>query len=128
MGNGEAKADFIEYLTNSGCMDNNPDPVYWGTDSDKILVSAGQFVAQGQAIANAGETGPGGKRGGPGVNTHLHIFFARKDTDNKYYFIDPYGVYAYTGCYPSNVLGPLTGCSRYPVAWDTTGGLLHRSA
>lgn len=102
-------------------------------------------------LAWAGNAGPGGKRSkasddtadlgddtlawagntGPvepaiiwssGANIHLHIFFA--------YFVDPYGVYAHrdaqgASCYPEDVEGPLTGCSRYPVAFDTSGdGLL----
>jgi hypothetical protein len=46
-------------------------------------------------VADAGDTGPGGKRGaGTGAtNIHLHVFFARKDpSDDKWYFFDPYGI------------------------------------
>lgn len=55
---------------------------------------------------------------GGGVNTHLHIFFARHDpTDNEWYFIDPYGVYAPDNCYPALNRPINTPCARYPVAW-----------
>lgn len=40
--------------------------------------------------------GPGGKRGSSkSVNTHLHLFVARKVGD-RWYLIDPYGIYGKT--------------------------------
>jgi hypothetical protein len=55
---------------------------------------------------------------GGGVNTHPHIFFARRDpTNNEWYFIDPYGIYASGGCYPALNTAINTPCARYPAAW-----------
>ena len=55
---------------------------------------------------------------GGGVNTHLHIFFARRDpTDNEWYFIDPYGIYSSGGCYPGFNQAINSSCARYPVMW-----------
>ncbi len=70
-------------------------------------------------VAWAGSTGPGGKRGSGGPNNHLHLFTARRDpTDNEYYFIDPYGIYASPPCYPSAAGGNSGGpCARYPNIW-----------
>jgi hypothetical protein len=69
-----------------------------------------------------GSAGPGGcgcTDGNTPVNTHLHIFFAYRDpVDNRWYFIDPYGIYACGSCYPSTVDGGSSnGCARYPVTW-----------
>ena len=79
----------------------------------------GQTVQRGQLLAWAGNTGPGGKRGAGGPNTHLHIFFCRRDpTNDEWYFFDPYGVYSLPGCYAANVTDATTGpCVRYPIAW-----------
>src|SRR5262249_9662203 len=97
---------FKTYLKNTGCPQGgpyNPNADYWGTDADKIDMNLlGKHVNQGDVIAQSGCTGPGGCGcvkaddanwvWGGGVNTHLHIFFARRDpTDNEWYFIDPYG-------------------------------------
>jgi len=127
----KALDEYNAYLENSGCLDGKPTEKYWGTDSQKFLVTVGQSVSVGTQLAWAGNTGPGGKRGASlGENTHLHIFFTKQDpSNNEHYFYDPYGVFAYTACYPSEVLGPLTSCSRYPVAWElTSGGKLRYSA
>ena len=75
------------------------------------------------AIAWAGSTGPGGcgcaDDGTTNANTHLHIFSAHRDeTDNKWYFFDPYGIYSFPSCYPTAVNAPInTACARYPIAW-----------
>src|SRR5581483_2534840 len=101
-------SQFKAYLTQTGCSQGgpyHPDPNFWGSDSDKIDPTLlGQSVTAGTVIAHAGCTGPGGCgctnsqaswTWGGGVNTHLHIFFARRDlTDNQWYFLDPYGIYA----------------------------------
>jgi hypothetical protein len=56
---------------------------------------------------------------GGGVNTHLHLFCARRDpTDNKWYFIDPYGIYASGSCYPAFNTPVNSPCARYPVMWN----------
>jgi hypothetical protein len=101
----------------------NPKADWWGTEAQKIDISLlGKTVAAGQVIAWAGSTGPGGcgcMTNGSGPNTHLHIFFAHEDdTDNRWYFIDPYGIYSYPDCYPKAVDGASTNsCARYPVSW-----------
>ena len=84
----------------------------------------GRTVAAGDHLAWAGCTGPGGcgcTKAMPGhPNTHLHIFFVRRDpTDGNWYFIDPYGVYSYPAAgYPPGVTDAATGsCVRYSVAW-----------
>jgi hypothetical protein len=124
-------SQYKKYLAATGCPQGgpyNPDPDYWGTDSDKIdMTLLGKHVNAGQTIAHAGCTGPGGcgctddqaswKWGG-GINTHLHIFFARRDpSDNEWYFVDPYGIYASGGCYPALNTPISTPCARYPVLW-----------
>ncbi len=122
---------FKSYLKNTGYPQSgpyNPDATYWGTDADKINMNLlGGHVNQGDVIANAGCTGPGGCgctsddaswTWSNNVNTHLHIFFARRDpTDNEWYFIDPYGIYSYGACYPVFNTLITTPCARYPVAW-----------
>ena len=114
--------EYLAYLGNSGCNKDSqvPDETYWGTNAQAIPVVQGQVVAKGQFIAYAGNTGPGGKRGDSlSVNTHLHLFTLRKDTtDGRWYFIDPYGIYAQTQCYPPGITDAIaTPCSRYPIAW-----------
>ncbi len=120
------------YLKNTGCPQGgpyHPNADYWGTDADKIDMSLlGKHVNQGDVVAHSGCTGPGGcgcTKGddpdwiwGGGVNTHLHIFFARRDTtDNEWYFIDPYGIYSSGGCYPAFNQAITSACARYPVMW-----------
>jgi hypothetical protein len=121
--------NFESYLTATGCAQNpaqrTPNPAYWGTDAQKIEPALlGRQVAAGDFLAWAGCTGPGGcgcTKGMPShTNTHLHIFFARRDPlDGHWYFIDPYGIYSYPGgCYPSGVTDTGSGpCVRYSVAW-----------
>jgi len=122
---------YKNYLTSTGCPKGgpyHPKPEFWGTDADKINMGLlGQNVSAGQVIAHAGCTGPGGcgctntQAGwtwGGGVNTHLHIFFARRDpTDNEWYFFDPYGIYASGSCYPALNTPITTPCARYPDMW-----------
>lgn len=120
----EARTDYLTHLLNTGCTESprtrNLDAAHWGTESQTIDAGLlGQRVERGQFLAWAGNTGPGGKRGAGGANTHLHIFFARRDPqNNEWYFFDPYGIYGSQSCYPSAVTGKPTGsCVRYPVAW-----------
>jgi len=121
---GSTLTNFQNYLTNTGCSQNNllrnPATAQWGTSSQTIPVTVGQSVSAGTLLGWAGSTGPGGCgciNGGLGPNTHLHIFWTHRDTDGKWYFFDPYGVYATPDCYPSAVDGAVNTCSRYPVAW-----------
>ena len=118
----DALAEYRTHLESTGCPQNgprDPDPAHWGTDAHTIPVSVGQQVTRGQMLAWAGNTGPGGKRGSGGPNTHLHIFWCRRDTDGQFYFIDPYGVYAKPDSYAAGVTDATTGpCVRYPVAWN----------
>jgi hypothetical protein len=120
--------NYQSYLTDTDCNQNGsgvPDSGWWGTNSDVIPVSAGDLVGRGQVIARAGSTGPGGcgcATGGSGPNHHLHIFFAHRDpTDDQWYFIDPYGIYGPTECYPTrndaDGASAATPCARYPSAW-----------
>jgi hypothetical protein len=123
---------YKEFLKKTGCPKGgpyNPDPQFWGTDADKIdMTLLNKSVAAGAVIAHAGETGPGGCHctddsasyaWGGGVNTHLHLFCARRDpTDNKWYFIDPYGIYASGSCYPAFNTPVNSPCARYPVMWN----------
>jgi hypothetical protein len=116
------RTEYITHLNATGCPQNpprNPDPVHWGTDAQTIPVQVGQQVTRGTFLAWAGDTGPGGKKGAGGPNTHLHIFFARRDpTNNEWYFFDPYGIYAMPTCYPAGVTDAITGaCARYPIVW-----------
>lgn len=82
-------------------------------------MTPGQQVARGAFLGWCGNAGPGGKREAGGPNTHLHIFWARRDpSNNEWYFFDPYGVYALPDCYAAGVTDATTGpCVRYPVAW-----------
>lgn len=115
----DKKAAYEQKLNSNGCpqkvADRNPTEAYWGKNSEKIDESLlNKTVAAGQTIAWAGRTGPGGSAG-----IHLHIFFAKRDpADNRWYFFDPYGIYAYGSCYPSTVDGAITSpCARYPTSW-----------
>ncbi|HKD95842.1 MAG TPA: M23 family metallopeptidase [Gaiellaceae bacterium] len=123
---------FKNYLKNTGCPKGGPytpKPEFWGSDQDKIKPSLlGSVVAAGVVIAHSGCTGPGGCgctqdpvngwTWGGTPNTHLHVFFARRDpTDNQWYFIDPYGIYSSGGCYPALDTPITTPCARYPIAW-----------
>jgi hypothetical protein len=130
---GTLQAQYKTFLNATGCPQfgpRNPGATWWGTSADKIDTTLlGQTVARGQVIAHAGMTGPGGcgcTSGddpsyvwGGGLNTHLHIFYARRDlTDNNWYFFDPYGIYAAPACYPTLTTDPVyTSCARYPVNW-----------
>ena len=120
---------FTTFLTNTGCPQTgqrNPDPTYWGTDDDRLDFGLiGAQVSRGQIIGQAGLTGAGGCgclstswMAGGGPNTHLHIFFARRDpTDGRWYVIDPYGIYAQQACYPPYGTDITAYCPRYPSAW-----------
>lgn len=122
---GDTLADYKAYLEMSGCAqkkaDRKPQEKYWGKNSEAIDMSLlGKNVTRGQALAWTGNTGPGGKRdSGTGANTHLHIFWARRDaTDKKWYFFDPYGIYAGPACYPAGLTDAVTSThARYPVVW-----------
>jgi murein DD-endopeptidase MepM/ murein hydrolase activator NlpD len=120
-------AAYRVHLLATGCAEDPAgrrlDPRHWGTEGETIdRRLLGKRVATGTFLAWAGDTGPGGKRGPGGPNTHLHVFFARRDpSDQKWYFFDPYGIYGQPDCYPLRLTDPVTGpCVRYPVAW--TGG------
>ncbi len=128
---------YKRYLEDTGCA---KDPGaralledQWGEGTDVIPGTLlGSSVARGATLARAGSTGPGGcgcippdpgnksvGEGGLGPNTHLHIFSARRDPANdRWYLIDPYGMYAPSGCYPAGLEDPLpAACARYSVAW-----------
>ena len=119
--------NYENYLNHTGCpvdkSQRNPDESHWGKSSQKIDMSLlNKNVAAGQAIAWSGSTGPGGcgcTDGTTNPNTHLHIFFAFRDsTSNHWYFFDPYGIYNLSSCYPAGVNDAINGqCARYPVAW-----------
>jgi len=126
---GAALTNYKNYLNATGAAQDpahrNPDPNFWGSDAQAIDPKLlGRKVKAGDHLAWAGCTGPGGcgcTGGMPGhPNTHLHIFFARRDlADGNWYFIDPYGVYSYPAAgYPPGVTDAAAGpCVRYSVAW-----------
>lgn len=121
---GDALTKYKGHLNGSGCPQNaanrNPTSANWGSDTQKIKVAVGQHVNAGDVLGWAGDTGPGGNGSNDATtNVHLHIFFTRRDTtNNKFYFIDPYGIYAMPDCYPSATTGATGGiCARYPIAW-----------
>jgi hypothetical protein len=120
---GTSLTEYRQHLNDSGCpreaSRRTPSAADWGTDAQRLDSNLlGRTVAAGDPIAWAGNTGPGGKRGGGGPNTHLHIFWVRRDpTDNRWYFIDPYGVYAMPNLYPAGITDRLNRASRYPSAW-----------
>jgi hypothetical protein len=82
---------FKNYLTQTGAAQDpaqrklNQD--YWGTNAQTISPSLlGSNVTRGQHLAWAGATGPGGCGFSAPTrpNTHLHVFFCRRDpTNNK---------------------------------------------
>jgi len=112
------------HLLATGCTQDpasrRPDSRHWGFDTQIIDARLlGKHVAAGESLGLAGDTGPGGKRGPGGPNTHLHVFFARRDpSDQNWYLFDPYGIYGPPACYPLRLTVPVVGpCVRYPVAW-----------
>ncbi|HXT63065.1 MAG TPA: hypothetical protein VN696_08515 [Pyrinomonadaceae bacterium] len=124
---GNDLVNYTNYLNTTGATQNvnqrNLNQDYWGTNAQAISPALlGSHVVRGQMLAWAGCTGPGGcgYSAPQRPNTHLHIFFCRRDpTDNNWYFIDPYGIYAHPGCYPGPVTDMATGpCVRYGVAWE----------
>jgi hypothetical protein len=99
-----------------------PDPLHWGTPEQRIEVSRGAVVRAGDVIAHAGDTGPGGQIADANPNhpnTHLHVFFARRDPSNeRWYFFDPYGAYGAPACYPQGLTERIDAdCARYSIAW-----------
>lgn len=118
---------YREHLLATGCAEaaerRRLDPRHWGKEEQRLDPKLlGAPVAAGAFLGWAGDTGPGGKRGPGGPNTHLHVFFAHRDpSDGQWYLFDPYGIYGPPECYPAHLFDPVTGpCVRYPVAW--TGG------
>ncbi len=119
----EALAAYRTHLEETGCTQDpatrDLDADQWGTNAQTIPVAVGDQVSRGQVIAWAGNTGPGGMKGSGGPNTHLHIFWTRRDSDGQFYFVDPYGIYAMPECYAAGVTDATTGpCVRYPVGWQ----------
>ncbi len=116
-----AYANYINPLNCSGTLSTRA----WGNVSDRILVTPGQQVVEGQQIARAGNTGMGGVVGGLNSNgtfkdstynnVHLHLYFSVEDTTGagppgtQWVHVDPYGAYAVagSGCYAygANVAG-----------------------
>ena len=120
----DLKNKYKGHLNATGCpqnaADRNPTSANWGTNAQAISVAVNQQVTAGQILGWAGDTGPGGNgSNNASTNTHLHIFFTRKDpSDNRYYFIDPYGIYGIPSCYPAGTTDQIGGaCARYPNAW-----------
>jgi hypothetical protein len=125
---------FKTYLDNTGCKSDGSGTLqekYWGKESHKIDADLlGQNVSRGDVLGWAGNNAGGGcgcindqkpaswKWAG-GTNTHLHIFFARRDpSDNNWYFVDPYGIYGPPECYPKNLTDTInTACARYSISW-----------
>lgn len=93
----------------------NPNPLWWGTNSQTIQVNVGDTVSAGQFIAWSGNTGSGGAGNGlddngnpydtATANNHLHLMTTVPDPrpayPNDWIQVDPFGVYAKasTGCY-----------------------------
>jgi murein DD-endopeptidase MepM/ murein hydrolase activator NlpD len=114
---------------------NYPNHPSWGTDSDAIPVSLGQWVTQGQKIAKSGNTMTAGTLATDGepasnhANNHLHVYLgAPTPTDPKVTVeVDPYGVYekVSTGCYDGfqDTYYPRLWMPHYPdfhnITWDT---------
>lgn len=87
---------------------SNPSKLLWGTNSQKMKVQPGDWVAAGQHIAYAGNTGFGGAgwgldaSGNPTnphtANNHLHfMLWAESPTNSNnvsWLEVDPYGVYS----------------------------------
>ena len=117
-------AAYTSYLNASGCTKDKSkrhlNPANWGTNEKLDTSLLGKVVHPGQVIAHSGQTGPGGGRDpSGGVNTHVHVFFTRRDPANgTFYFFDPYGEYSTPDCYPSGITdAPSNSCQRYPVVW-----------
>jgi murein DD-endopeptidase MepM/ murein hydrolase activator NlpD len=126
---------------NDGCAryklmaTNYPNHPSWGTDSDTISVSLGQWVTQGQKLAKSGNTmtagtlAVDGKPASNHANNHLHVYLGvPTPTDPKVAVqVDPYGVYekvsttCYDGFQPTYY--PRLWMPHYPdfhhVTWDT---------
>ncbi len=111
--------DYKAHLNTSGCPASGvrlPSALHWGTDAHALSAGVGRAVTRGEQIGWAGATGPGGQRKPGPPNTHLHLFVARKSTaDNAWYFLDPYGLYGESACYPADVTASADGARG--VAW-----------
>lgn len=121
---GSGLTSYKNHLNTTGCpqaaANQHPNATNWGTNNQTIAVSVNQQVAAGTILGWAGDTGPGGNGNGNATpNTHLHIFFTRRDPSNgQFYFIDPYGFYAMPNCYPAGNTDAIGGaCARYPDGW-----------
>jgi len=121
---GTGAASYKGHLTATGCAqaaaNRHPNATNWGTNTQTIAVSVNQQVTAGQVLSWAGDTGPGGNgNGNATTNTHLHLFTTHRDpSNNQFYFIDPYGIYAMPNCYPAGNTDAIGGvCARYPNAW-----------
>jgi hypothetical protein len=125
---GSALTNYENYLNATGAKKDpaqrNPDAAYWGTAAQALDPHLnGKTVKAGDHLAWSGCMGPGGcgctqgPRSSP--NTHLHIFCCHKDADGNWYFVDPYGIYAYPDAgYPPGITdAPKAPCSRYSVSW-----------
>lgn len=118
------RTKYVDLLKKTGCpktvADRDPDPDYWGTTSEAIKTSLlGTTVKAGAFLAWAGCTGPGGMLGyNETPNTHLHMFWARRDPSNGlWYLFDPYGIYSTPDNYPAGVTDQLGWCARWGTAW-----------
>jgi len=93
----------------------DPNPLYWGTDNQTIMVKVGDKVNAGTQIGWSGNTGWGGAGSGlddngnptnkATANNHLHLMTTvpdpRPSNPNDWVQVDPFGVYAKTNtnCY-----------------------------
>jgi hypothetical protein len=105
----------------------SPNPLFWGTETQKIQVEPGVKVSYGELIGWTGDTGPGGAGNGLNAdgtpascsgNVHLHYMLSVPDPKNPgdWVFVDPYGVYqeASSGCYDPGVPTPFTRLIQDP--------------
>ena len=121
--NPQARKAYQQYLSACGCPKNpklqKPKEQQWGTEKNIIPRLRGKKVNAGEFLGWAGTTGASAvSEKGLATPPTLQIFVTRREKNgDKWFLVDPYGIYAKRDCYPSNITGRVDISCRYSQAW-----------